>query len=92
MQFFFLSILQLATAPPNPILDNMTDQSDEVKNYKYPNFEHAKAPYWRAWPERSKQRLKRHDEMEMAMSSIRKLEFKLREAWTPTDKPFINDD
>lgn len=71
----------------------MTDNSDELsKNYKYPNFAEVKAPYWNAWPEPTKLKLKKHDEMEMTMSSLRRLEFKLREAWTPTDKPFVNNE
>lgn len=89
----FLSILQLVTAPPNPILDNLTDHSDEHSRlYQYPNFDKVKNPYWNAWSENSKRKLKKHDEMEMTMSSLRRLEFKLREAWTPTDKPFVNDE
>jgi hypothetical protein len=88
-----LSILQLVTAPPNPILDNMTDQSNEGnRNYKYPNFDETNEPYWKAWPLSAKLRLRKHDDMEMAMSSIRNLAFKLREAWTPTDQPFVNNE
>lgn len=86
-------MLQLTTAPPNPVTDNMTDRSHELSsNYKYPDLEAAKEPYWKAWDTPTKRKLKRHDDMEMAMSTLRRLEFKLREAWTPTDKPFNNHD
>ena len=85
--------MQLARAPPNPILDNSSDLSNELsRNYRYPNFKTAKAPYWKAWPEPTKQKLAKHDDMEMAMSAMRDLEFKLREAWTRADKPFLVED
>jgi hypothetical protein len=88
--FFIISILKFTTAPPNPIPDNLSDKSNEIlTNYKYPNFQTAKAPYWKAWPEITREKLKKHDQMEMDMSNLRKLEFKLREAWSPTDTPFI---
>lgn len=88
--FFIISILKLTTAPPNPITDNMSDKSNELsRNYKYPNFNTAKAPYWKAWPKPTSEKLSKHDQMEMTMFSLRKLEFKLREAWTPDDKPFL---
>lgn len=89
--FFIASVLKFTTAPPNPITDNMSDRSNEIsKNYKYPNFDEVKAPYWKAWPLLTRKKLNEHDRLEMTMSSLRKLEFKLREAWTPTDKPFDN--
>lgn len=69
----------------------MTDKSSESKNYKYPEFD-QKTPYWNAWSKVSRQKLKKHDEMELNLMQIRSLEFKLREAWTPTDKPFTNHD
>jgi hypothetical protein len=76
----------LCTAPPNPITDDETDESVEKKLYSYPFTE--KEPYWRAFSNELKTRLKRHDLMEKSLNHIRKLDFKLREAWTVTDKPF----
>lgn len=91
--FIIFSSFKFTTAPPNPITDNMIDKSNEMSsNYKYPNFSIAKDPYWKAWPEPTREKLKKHDQMEMTMSNLRKLEFKLREAWTRTDKPFINNE
>lgn len=76
----------LCTAPPNPITDNESDESVEKKSYYYPFTE--KDPYWRAFSKELKTKLKNHDLMEKSLNKIRKLDFKVRESWTVTDKPF----
>lgn len=79
----------LCVAPPNPIPDNETDESVEHRNYYYPLSE--KHPYWEAFSTELKTRLKRHDLMERALNKIRELDFKLRKAWTESDKPFTEN-
>lgn len=87
--FFIIAILKLTTAPPNPVTDNEIDQSKETNSYKYPDFEKASSPYWHAFPKETRHKLKEHDRLELnVLSKVRNLDFKLREAWTRTDKPF----
>lgn len=89
--FFIISLLELTTAPPNPVTDNQSDQSNEKNSYKYPDFEKIDAePYWKAFPEETRFKLREHDRLELnVLGRIRSLDFKLREAWTRTDKPFV---
>lgn len=76
-------------APPNPVLDNTSDISDEENPYRYPKFD-SKTPYWHAFPKKTQAMLKKHDHMEVdVLKKVRNLDFKLREAWTRYDKPFI---
>ncbi|CRL07641.1 CLUMA_CG020605, isoform A, partial [Clunio marinus] len=84
-----LIFLQPSTAPPNPIKDNESDESEEFSAYKYPDFKHSTNPYWSAFPEQTRKRLKQHDHLELnVLRRLRGLDFKVREAWTVTDKPF----
>jgi hypothetical protein len=78
--------LILCVAPPNPITDDESDESVEKRGYNYPLRQ--KAPYWNAFSPMLKKKLAIHDKMERSMRQIRDLDFKLREAWTPNDKPF----
>lgn len=78
-------------APPNPVLDNNSDNSvddDSLDPYLYKfDFE---MPYWHAFPKRTRDLLRKHDHMEInVLRRVRDLDFKLREAWTRHDKPFI---
>jgi len=77
-------------ARPNPVTDDETDNSKEA-TYKYPDFEKSPHPYWKAWSHEAQHRLKEHDRMESYLNQIRQLDFKLREAWTVNDKPFITN-
>lgn len=87
---FIITILKFTTAPPNPITDNEIDESKEANSYKYPNFEKASSPYWHAFSKETQRKLAEHDRLELnVLSSVRYLDFKLREAWTRTDKPFV---
>lgn len=89
---FILTMLDFTTAPPNPILDNERDNSLEQNSYKYPNFEKASKhhPYWHAFPMETRKTLIEHDRLELeVLQKVRPLSFKLREAWTATDKPFM---
>lgn len=79
------TLFTLCVAPPNPITDDESDESVE-KSYYYP-FSKSD-PYWKAFPPHIKNNLKKHDNMEHTLNSIRDLDFKLRQAWTVTDKPF----
>ena len=85
---FIISSLEFTTAPPNPILDNESDSDLPVRTYEYPDFETATSPYWQAYPKETKIKMKKHDQMEINLIKIRKLDFKLRESWTVTDTPF----
>lgn len=95
-QIFFLfvaAIMDFTTAPPNPILDNEKDESVEQNSYKYPDFEKGSIhhPYWHAFPPETRRKLREHDRLELdVLQSLRPLGFKLREAWTVTDKPFMS--
>lgn len=91
-----LAILVIAligdiVAPPNPVLDNNSDNSVDDDNmdpyiYKF-DFD---MPYWHAFPKRTRDLLRKHDHMEInVLRRVRDLDFKLREAWTRHDKPFI---
>jgi hypothetical protein len=86
--------LKLSTAPPNPVTDNTSDDDKEEENtYKFPDFdkipEDRQAPYWHAFPKETKRKMKEHDHLELnVLGTVRDLDFKLREAWTKTDKPF----
>lgn len=85
-----IAVLRHTAAGPNPILDNDTDESLETKNYKYPDLDNSPLPYWRAYPPETKRKLKEHDHLEIdVLRHVRRLDFKLREAWTKTDKPFV---
>lgn len=76
-------------APPNPVLDNTSDISDEENPYLYPSFD-SKDPYWHAFPTRTQEQLRKHDHMEVnVLNKVRRLDFKVREAWSRYDKPFI---
>lgn len=88
--YIVAALLKLTTAPPNPITDNETDQSKEEHSYKYPDFAKAAShPYWHAFAPEFQFKLKEHDRLELnVLHKIRPLDFKLREAWTRTDKPF----
>lgn len=87
---FIIAILfKLSTAPPNPVTDNETDESVESRNYRYPDIENSLSPYWRAYGPEYRHTLKEHDRLELnVLKHVRYLDFKLREAWTVTDKPF----
>lgn len=89
--FIGITVLKFTTAPPNPVTDNETDQSKEASSYKYPDFEKASSsPYWHAFPKETRHKLSEHDRLELnVLSKVRPLDFKLREAWTRTDKPFV---
>lgn len=83
---FFFNII---TARPNPITDDDNDESKEAI-YTYPeDFNKTSEPYWHAWSGESRKRLKEHDRLESLLMKIRHLDFKLREAWTPSEHPFI---
>lgn len=85
----FMTVLQLVLAGPNPIKDNESDEDREENVYKYPDFEKSSHPYWRAFPMETRIKLKQHDHLELdVLGHFRPLDFKLREAWTRTDKPF----
>lgn len=85
-----ITALRSAAAGPNPILDNESDESLETKNYRYPDLLNSPLPYWRAYPLETKLKLKEHDHLEIdVLRHTRRLDFKLREAWTKSDKPFI---
>jgi hypothetical protein len=84
------SLLDIATARPNPVTDEIGSDSEEDMPYKYPDFEKTSDPYWAAFSKELRVKLKEHDRLEINMlGKLRHLDFKLREAWTPTDKPFI---
>jgi len=78
-------------AGPNPITDDENDESQEKKKiYNYPDFEKESHPYWNAFPKETQYHLKEHDRLELqVLGLVRTLDFKLREAWTVTDKPFL---
>lgn len=89
MVFFIITILKFTTAPPNPVTDNEIDQSHEANSYKYPDFDKTSSPYWHAFSKETRRRLMQHDHLELnVLGRVRNLDFKLREAWTKTDKPF----
>lgn len=89
LMFCMVFTLKLTTAPPNPILDNESDESAELKAYKFPDFDGNSNPYWSAFPPVIQQRMKHHDHMEIeVLHSIRPLDFKIREAWSKDDVPF----
>lgn len=82
-------VLSFVSAGPNPITDNESDDSNEADLYRYPNFRKISEPYWKAYPKETQEKLKRHDHLELnVLAFFRPLDFKLREAWTRTDKPF----
>lgn len=83
-----LSLLTLCVAPPNPITDDESDESLEHRERRYNYPFKLKEPYWNAFSPFLKKKLSNHDKMESLMRKIRDLDFKLREAWTPSDKPF----
>lgn len=84
-----IAILQFSSARPNPIVDNESDESKEMNIYKYPDFKKTSNPYWHAFPIETQNKLKQHDHLELdVLGRFRPLDFKLREAWTRTDKPF----
>jgi len=86
VMFFIISILQFSTAPPNPIPDNESDESEEANSYKYPDFDQTSNPYWLALSEETKENLRKHDHLELnVLKRIRNLDFKLRVAWTGFD-------
>lgn len=90
-QVAFLVIILIVgiVAPPNPILDNNSDVSVEDEDPYLYQFEQNK-PYWLAFPRRTQEMLKKHDYMEInVLRSVRNLDFKLREAWTRHDRPFV---
>lgn len=89
MLLFLAFLFTLSQAGPNPIMDNESDESEEDDGYKYPDFEKSSHPYWKAFSKEYREKLIKHDHMELAvLGHFRDLDFKLREAWTPTDKPF----
>ncbi|KAL7044583.1 hypothetical protein ACKWTF_001988 [Chironomus riparius] len=83
--YVVISLFKICSAGPNPITDNESDDSLEHSNYYY-SF--TDEPYWKAFSPFLRKKLKRHDSLERMMLRIRDLDFKLREAWTPKDKPF----
>lgn len=86
---FFIVLLQVSYAPPNPVLDNESDSDNEVRRYAYPDFVTKRDPYWSAFPEQYLFKMREHDRLELdVLRSTRQLDFKLREAWTRSDKPF----
>ena len=92
---FVISLLNFTTAPPNPVTDDLIDESEEEEEqpYKYPDIEKSSEPYWKAFSKENRLRLMEHDRLEINMlARIKKLDFKLRETWTPTDKPFAAKD
>lgn len=90
MTFAITTLFTFLVAPPNPVTDDENDESNEIDTmYKYPDFSHTDSPYWKAWDLRSQKRLNEHDSMEALLRKLRPLDFKLREAWTKTDKPFM---
>lgn len=88
MAFAITTLFTFLVAPPNPVTDDNDDSSNEIDSYRYPDFSHAEHPYWKAWAKESQRRLNKHDQMESSLKKLRPLDFKLREAWTKTDKPF----
>lgn len=77
-------------APPNPILDDNSDISLDEEDDPYLYQFQEDLPYWHAFPKRTKDLLKKHDYLEInVLRRVRTLDFKLREAWTKDDKPFI---
>jgi len=87
--FFVVKYLYISYAAPNPVLDNESDSSNEIRRYAYPDFVTGKDPYWSAFPKQYLFKMKEHDRLELnVLRSTRQLDFKLREAWTRSDKPF----
>ncbi|KAG5676212.1 hypothetical protein PVAND_006061 [Polypedilum vanderplanki] len=82
----FISIISNCNAAPNPITDNMSDDSFERRNEYFYRFEDH--PYWNAFLRPLKRKLLMHDLWEKRLSSVRGLDFKLRQAWSSNDKPF----
>lgn len=88
---FVVTLMDSASARPNPVTDELSEgsESEEESPYKYPDFKKATEPYWRAFPKEYQWKMKEHDRLEINMlAHLRSLDFKLREAWTVTDKPF----
>lgn len=75
---------------PLPVAeDNTSDESNEHAAYKYPDFEKFKHPYWQALTETMRSSLKEHDRLELdILEKYQMLDFKVRQAWTVTDKPY----
>lgn len=82
------SLLDFCNAGPNPITDNVSDDSLELAAYFY-SF--SDDPYWKAFSPFLKTKLKKHDSLERMLRKLRDLDFKLREAWTVNDKPFTQN-
>lgn len=86
---WLISLIKISNCGPATIPDNASDKSKEASNSYIYDFD-LESPYWHAFSPELKHKFKEHDRLEKMLNSYRHLDFKIRTAWTVTDKPIVH--